>query len=80
MGETHKGLVDKAYEVYGHTVTYWTMDLLADTTVSLVSVDAEGHCVTAVKQVVEDVESNNVSGFIIAQPERCCQPFPSATS
>ena len=49
LGEIHAGLADKLQK----TVTEWIMDLLADTAVAQVSVYADAHYVTIVKQ--EDV-------------------------
>ena len=49
LGETHAGLADNLEK----TVTEWIMDLLADTAVAPVSVYADAHYVTIVKQ--EDV-------------------------
>ena len=70
LGEIHTGLVDKLYELSEQTVTKWIMDLLADTAVAQVSVYADAHYVTIVKQ--EDVvvaESRFISGFIPEQAE-----------
>ena len=76
LGEIHAGLGAKLYELYEQTVTEWIMDLLADTTVSQVSVYADAHYVTIVKQQDVDVaESRLISGFIAEQAGRSFQHF-----
>ena len=50
------------------------MDLLADTTVRQVSVYADAHDGTIVKEdFVNAVDSNCISGFIAEQPDRFLQ-------
>ena len=50
LGEINAGLADKLYELSQQTVTEWIMDLLADTAVAPVSVYADAHYLTIVKQ------------------------------
>ena len=76
LGEIHAGLGAKLYELCEQTVREWIMDMLADTAVSQVSVYADAHYVTIVKQQDVDVaESRLISGFIAEQAERSFQHF-----